>query len=47
MVDTLRYFSFQPALHNRRNKGRGMYSVMVHIKDRLLLMGHSRPEAID
>ena len=36
MVDPLRYFSFQPVLHDWCNKGRGMcYPVcgMVHIKE--------------
>ena len=40
----LRYFSFQPVLHDLCNKGRGMcYSVcgMVHIKEPLLLIGKS------
>ena len=43
-VDTLRYFSFQPVLHDWGNKGRGMcYPVcgMVHIKEPLLLIGKS------
>ena len=42
----LSYFSFQPVLHNWRNKGRGMcYTVcgMVHIKEPLLLIGKSSP----
>ena len=42
MVHPLRYFSFQPVLHDWCNKGRGMcYPVcgMVHIKDPLLLIG--------
>ena len=40
-VDPLRYFSFQPVLHDWCNKGRGMcYPVcgMVHIKEPLLLI---------
>ena len=40
-VDPLSYFSFQPVLHDWRNKGRGMcYPVcgMVHIKEPLLLI---------
>ena len=40
------YFSFQPVLHDRCNKGRGMcYPVcgMVHIKEPFLLIGKSRP----
>ena len=40
----LRYFSFQPVLHDWCNKGRGMcYPVceMVHIKDPLMLIGKS------
>ena len=39
-------FSFQPVLHDWINKGCGMYypvSVMVHIKDPLLLIGKSSP----
>ena len=46
MVDALSYFSFQPVLHDRCNKGRGMcYPVcgMVHIKEPLLLIGKSSP----
>ena len=45
-VDPLSYFSFQPVLHDRCNKGRGMcYPVcgMVHIKEPLLLIGKSSP----
>ena len=45
MLDPLRYFSFQPVLHDRCKKGRGMcYPVcgMVHIKEPLLLI-RSRP----
>ena len=41
MVDPLSYFSFQPVLHDWRNKGCGMcYPVcgMVHIKEPLLLL---------
>ena len=40
----LRYFSFQPVLHDWCNKGRGMcYLVcgMVHIKESFLLIGRS------
>ena len=43
-VDPLSYFSFQPVLHNRCNKGRGMcypVSGMMHIKEPLLLIGKS------
>ena len=43
-VTDLKYFSFQPVLHDWCNKGRGMcYSVcgMVHIKEPLLLIGKS------
>ena len=43
-VDPLRYFSFQPVLHDWCNKGRGMcYPVcgMVHIKEPLLLIDKS------
>ena len=43
-VDPLRYFSFQPVLHNWCNKGCGMcYPVcgMVHMKEPLLLIGKS------
>ena len=43
-VDPLSYFSFQPVLHDRCNKGRGMcYPVcgMVHIKEPLLLIDKS------
>ena len=43
-VDELSYFSFQPVLHDRCNKGRGMcYPVcgMVHIKEPLLLIDKS------
>ena len=42
MVDPLSYFSFQPVLHDYR----GMcypVSGMVHIKERLLLIGKSSP----
>ena len=45
-VDPLSYFSFQPVFHDWCNKGRGMcYPVcgMVHIKERLLLIGKSSP----
>ena len=40
----LRYFSFQPVLHDWCNKGRGMcYPLcgIVHIKEPLLLIGKS------
>ena len=43
-VDPLRYFSFQPVLHDWCNKGRGMcYPVcgMVHMKEPLLLIDKS------
>ena len=43
-VDPLRYFSFQPVLHDWCNKDRGMcYPVcrMMHIKELLLLIGKS------
>ena len=43
-VDPLRFFSFQPVLHNWCNKGRGMcYPVcgMVYIKEPLLLIDKS------
>ena len=46
MVDPLSYFSFQPVLHDRCNKGCGMcYPVcwMVHIKEPLLLIRKSIP----
>ena len=46
MMDTLRYFSFQPVLHNWCNKGRGMcYHVcgMVNIKQPLPLIKKSSP----
>ena len=46
MVDPLRYFSFQPVLHNWCNKGCGLcYPVceMVHIKEPLLLIGKISP----
>ena len=42
----LSYFSFQPVLHDWRDKDRGMcYSVygIVHIKEPLLLIGKSSP----
>ena len=45
-VDPLRYFLFQPVLHDWCNKGCGMcYPVcgMVHIKEPLLLIGNSSP----
>ena len=45
MADPLRYFSFQPGFHDWCNKGRGMcYPLcgMMHIKERLLLIGKSR-----
>ena len=38
-VNPLRYFAFQPVLHEWCNKGHGM----VHIKDPLLLMRKSSP----
>ena len=44
MVEPLRYFSFQPMLHDWCNKDRGMcYPVcgMMHIKEPLLLIGKS------
>ena len=44
MVDPVTYFSFQPMLHDRCNKGCGIcYPVcgMVHIKEYLLLIGKS------
>ena len=43
-IQTSRYFSFQPVLHDWCNKGRGMcYPVcgMVHIKEPLLLIDKS------
>ena len=46
MVDTLRYFSIQPVLHDWYNKGRGMcYPAygMVHKKEPLLLIEKSSP----
>ena len=46
MVDPLSYFSFQPLLHDWRDKGRGMcYSFcgMMHIKKPLLLIGKNIP----
>ena len=46
MVDSLRYLSFQPVLHDWCNKGRGMcYPVceMMHTKEPLLLIGKSSP----
>ena len=46
MVHPLSYFSFQPVVHEWRNKGRSMcYPVcgMVHIKEPLLLIGNSSP----
>ena len=44
MVDQLRYFSFQPMLHNYDNKGRGMcYLSDGAYKDILLLIGKSSP----
>ena len=45
-VDPLSYFSFQPVLHDRCNKGRGKcYPMcgMVHIKEPLLLIGKNSP----
>ena len=44
MVDSLRYFSFQPVLHDWCNKGRGMcYPVcgMMLINEPLLIIGKS------
>ena len=44
--DSVRYFSFQPVLHDWSNKGRGMCCPgcgMVHIKEPLLLIGKSSP----
>ena len=46
MVDPLRYFLFQPVLHDWFNKGCGMYYPvcgMMHIKEPLLLIGKSSP----
>ena len=46
MVDPLGYFSFQPVIHDWRNKDCGMCcSVwgMVDLKDHLLLIEKSRP----
>ena len=46
IVDQWSYFSFQPVLRDRCNKGLGMcYPVcgMVKLKDPLLLIGKSRP----
>ena len=46
MVDSLSYFSLQPVLHDRCNKGYGLcYPVcgMMHIKEPLLLIGKSSP----
>ena len=46
MVDPLSYFAFQPVPHDWCNKGRVMcysVSVMVHIKEALLLIGKSSP----
>ena len=43
-VDTLRYFSFQPVIHDWRNKRRDMcYPVfgIMYIKEALLLIGNS------
>ena len=45
-VDPSSYFSFQPGLHDWRNKGCGMcypVCVMVYIKEPLLLIGKSSP----
>ena len=45
-VDPLKYFSFQPVLHDWCDKGCDMYfpvCKMVHIKDPLLLIRKSRP----
>ena len=41
-VDPLRYFSFQPVIHDWCNKDGGMYYPycgMMHIKEPLLLIG--------
>ena len=46
MVDTLRYFSFQPVLHDWYNKGCGMCCPVcgiMHLKEPLLLIGMSSP----
>ena len=46
MVNPLRYFSFQPLLHDLCNKGRGMCNhvcEMVQMKKTLLLIGKSSP----
>ena len=43
-VDSLSYVSFQPVIHDWRNKGCGMcYPVcgMLHIKESMLLIGKS------
>ena len=45
-ADPLRYFSFQPVLHDWCNKGRDMcypVSGMVRIKEPLLLIGKCSP----
>ena len=45
-MDSLRYFSFQPVLHDWYNKGSGIcYSVfgMVHIKELMLLIRKGNP----
>ena len=47
-VDPLSYFSFQPVLQDRCNKGCGMYYPvcgMMYIKEPLLLIGKSSPMA--
>ena len=44
MVDPVSYYSFEPVLHDRCNKGLGMrypVSRMMHIKEHLLLIGKS------
>ena len=46
MVDPLSYFSFQPVIHDWRNKGCGICNPvcgMVHIKEPLQLIGKSSP----
>ena len=44
--DPLSYFSFRLVIHDRCNKGRGMYYPIygiVHVKEPLLLIGKSSP----
>ena len=46
MVNPMSYFSFQPVLHDRCNKGRSMYHPvcgMMHMKEPLLVIGKSSP----